>query len=860
MQTNLRIPPWGVCITLLMLALGCGMSPNAARAASTGEVIFRVAGSKVTKLDLDHFQRTHRLGSVRRLRVPGAVIVAHTSDISATLASLKADSDVEWATIHRRVELAETLPNDPLFANQWHLRNTGQSGGTPGADIRATAAWDVTTGSASIILAIIDTGTELTHPDLAGRIWVNAGEIPANGLDDDGNGFVDDVNGWNFYAENNNVGPVLGHGTNVAGLAGAASNNGIGVASPNWNSPLMILSCFAPEGFATEADLAEAIVYACNNGARIINGSWGTPGYSPVLRDAIAYAREHGVFLSIAAGNFHFDTDAHPYYPACFGFDNLLGVSGSTNRDEWIFNYGRATLGLSAPASGVYFARYPSTYGTGSGTSYAAPLVAGVAGLVLAREPLLDPLQLKYRLMGTADLVPGLSERSVSGGRLNAHAALSISDLGPPEPVQDLSADSIGPSGTILRWSAPADSGGGPAAFYQLKIVPATDATTEALQQAYPVWKRPSEPGAPEWLLIPTLEPGTTYRVALRALDSAGNAAPFTYATVTTPAVTTVFDDPCDTTASAWIADRFELAGGDAHSGALSWQDSPGTQYTSGTVAMLTGGPFDVRPLVRPRLSFYVQHFFPNRFGEGDRLEVEASPDGGATWQRLRRFRASLSPLSRITLPLDEIAASTNLFIRFRVIADANQFVDDGVYLDDIRISEGANDVPYTEEVIVETVDFFGELTTAPECLFTGNWAQDLGKSSAPRLEGAAALVVAAGTSGATARFTPFLPTDGIYRVYVTHGYAANATNVTWTVSHDGGSSTFLRNQQSGDAHRWHLLGEFVMRYGRDPARGSVELNAGTASGVQVTADAVRFELVQPFLGPSSVSHWEGYE
>jgi hypothetical protein len=259
-------------------------------------------------------------------------------------------------------------------------------------------------------------------------------------------------------------------------------------------------------------------------------------------------------------------------------------------------------------------------------------------------------------------------------------------------------------------------------------------------------------------------------------------------------------------------------------------------------------------------LSFYLQHFFPNRFGEGDRLEVEASSDGGATWQRLRRFRASLSPLRRITLPLDELGSSANVFIRFRMIADTNQFVDDGVYLDDIRIAEGMNDVPFTEEVIVETVDFFGELTTTPECLLSGTWSQNSGKSSAPRLEGAAALVVAAGADGATARFTPFLPTDGIYNVYVTHGYAANATNVTWRVNFQGGTATFVRNQQSGDAHSWHLLGQFPMQYGRNAAGGSVELDARTASGVQVTADAVRFELVQPFTGPTRVTHWHAFE
>lgn len=844
-----------ICRLLLLSGMAIFVAYSEARAS---EVLVRFHPAKGKMRDVRTWAQRYGVEVKRRLLLPGGYIISSVAPASRILSEIKTDPALLYASVPRVLEPCATLPNDPLFANQWQLRNTGQSGGVVGADIGAPLAWDVTTGSAHTVLAIVDSGIELSHPDLVGRLWVNPGEIPGNGLDDDNNGFTDDVHGWNFYSGSPDVSPTLGHGTNVAGLAGAASNNGIGVAGVNWQAPLMIANIFSPEGYATEADAVDALVYACDNGARVINASWGSPGYSPLLEDAVAYAREKNVLICAAAGNYNFDADEHPFYPAALGSDALIAVGGTTNRDDWVFNYGAARVHVSAPANLVYMARYPSTYGYGSGTSYAAPLVAGTAGLLLAQAPNTDVVSLKSRLVANATRLDLLSGRNVVGGRLNAAAALTSPGSETPPPLSFV-LHRIGPHGALFEIRPPNETTLSTGILCQIKV--ASESITTDNFAEFPEWRMAQlGPQEHRLFLLDGLEQNTTYWIGARGYNARGIVGELTTTSFTTGLAKTVFYDSCDTTAPVWQAAGFTLAGGSTHTGTMAWQDSPDSNYTSNTVATLTGGPFDISSLVRPRLSFYLEYFFPSRLAEGDRLEVRVSSDGGATWSVLKRFHATHSPPRRFSFPLDEFRSTQALLVQFRLLADENSYVDDGVYIDDIALEEGLGDVPFADDVIIESVDFFGQVNTAPEFEVMGAWSADSGKSSAPKLVGAGVLAAPAGSAGTRATFIPFVPISGKYEIFLSYGALASATNVQIQICHAEGSTQELLNQMAASGNRWVSLGIFNLRYGRDRFHGSVSLDASTATGAKVFADAVRFVLVEPAAESLSAKDWLCFE
>ncbi|MBI4327435.1 MAG: S8 family serine peptidase, partial [Chloroflexi bacterium] len=229
-------------------------------------------------------------------------------------------------------------PNDSAFVNGnlWGLRNNGQLGGRPGADINAVQAWDITTGSTNVIVAVIDTGVRYTHVDLAAQMWQNPGEIPANQIDDDNNGYVDDVFGINAIDGVPAPGDPMddiGHGTHVAGTIGAAANNGqphVGVA---WKVQLMACKFLGTAGGLT-SDAIECIGYAVRHRARIMNNSWGGYGYSQALFDSIAAARANGILFVAAAGNEANDNDIIPAYPASYQLDNIVAVAAVDRYDN----------------------------------------------------------------------------------------------------------------------------------------------------------------------------------------------------------------------------------------------------------------------------------------------------------------------------------------------------------------------------------------------------------------------------------------------------------------------------------------------------------------------------------------------
>ena len=329
------------------------------------------------------------------------------------------------------IMFSAATPNDPSFSLLWGMNNTGQTGGNANADIDAPEAWNLTTGSSNIVVAVIDTGVDQTHPDLAQNLWTNQAE--ANGIsnvDDDGNGFVDDIHGWNFISNSNNTQDDHGHGTHVAGTIGAVGNNGTGVAGVNWTVTIMPIKVLASNGRGTFAAYFNALAYAAQNGAHVTSASLGG-----IVSDSISNynslydAANTGSMLNIvAAGNegLNIDKDPRLWIPAEIDRSNLITV-GATDHSDSIAsfsNYGSTSVDLTAPGVDILSTTWGGGTGYMSGTSMATPHVSGVAALVLSRYPefIGNPSGLRTRIESGVDVVSGHGNIR-TGGRLNAYNA-----------------------------------------------------------------------------------------------------------------------------------------------------------------------------------------------------------------------------------------------------------------------------------------------------------------------------------------------------------------------------------------------------------------------------------------------------
>jgi subtilisin family serine protease len=361
---------------------------------------------------------------------------------------------------------ADLIPNDPSYSQLWGMNK-----------IQAPQAWDTVTGSSQVVVAVIDEGIQINHPDLQGNIWVNPGEIAGNGIDDDNNGYIDDVNGWDFANNDKTVydggstGSSDTHGSHVAGTIGAVGNNGVGIAGVNWNVKLMSLKFLGATGGST-TDAIKAVEYATAKGAKIISASWGGGGYNAALETAIS--NFPGLFVA-AAGNDGLNNDASPHYPSSYSPANILSVASSTETDGMssFSNYGATSVDIAAPGSNIYSTLPYNTYGSYSGTSMATPHVSGAAALLLANDPTLTTAQLKAKLMDTIDPLPAFTGKVVSGGRLNVFKALTGSVTPPPSTVTDtfsgtvssttpnvvhtFSVPSTGTISATLSWGTTAD-------------------------------------------------------------------------------------------------------------------------------------------------------------------------------------------------------------------------------------------------------------------------------------------------------------------------------------------------------------------------------------------------------------------
>ena len=385
--------------------------------------------------EVERFESMHEKSGKSRVLSEEPWRIARLKPGSDTLRSkerLAHHPDVESVELNYRVTAAQ-IPNDPRFSEQWSLHNIGQTGGTFDADIDAPEAWDLTTGTNRVVVAVIDTGVDYTHEDLRNNMWVNTREIPGNGIDDDGNGYVDDVYGYDFFNNDSDPSDDFGHGTHVAGIIAAGGNNGVGITGVNWSAKIMAVKFIGANGYGYTSDAVRAIHYATIMGAKVMNNSWGGGGYSQALFDAITEANAAGVLFVAAASNEGINTDFNPVFPAGYDIPNVVSVTATDHNDNkpaWA-NYGTASVDLGAPGVNILSTvpRGPCAYcdTTGysrmSGTSMAAPHVAGVAALVLSQTNL-SPAELKQRLIDSADRLPSLTDLTACGSRLNADRAV----------------------------------------------------------------------------------------------------------------------------------------------------------------------------------------------------------------------------------------------------------------------------------------------------------------------------------------------------------------------------------------------------------------------------------------------------
>ncbi|KAF4671063.1 Suppressor of the cold-sensitive snRNP bioproteinsis mutant brr1-1 [Perkinsus chesapeaki] len=328
-----------------------------------------------------------------------------------------------------------TVPNDPSYTKQYQhaLINTPQ-------------AWDMTTGDDSLVVALIDSGIDYTHPDLANNIWVNPGEIPGDGIDNDGNGYIDDVNGWDFHGDTANPMDQYGHGTHVGGILAAQGNNGRGVTGVSWKVSIAPLRFLNEKGKGYLSSALEAIDYAISMNIKLSVNSWSCTGCSvPTLETAVRRAGDAGHLFVASSGNKQNDNDVTPTIPCGFNLDNIICVAATDSKDIMLSNsnYGATTVDIAAPGGSIYSTKPSNTYAYMSGTSMATPMVAGAAALMLAVRPQATAAQIKASILSSAKPVAGLNGKCVSGGRLDVFGALN--DITSTVSASSVSTTTISP-------------------------------------------------------------------------------------------------------------------------------------------------------------------------------------------------------------------------------------------------------------------------------------------------------------------------------------------------------------------------------------------------------------------------------
>ncbi|SVC32295.1 uncharacterized protein METZ01_LOCUS285149, partial [marine metagenome] len=371
---------------------------------------------------------------------------------------LKAKGELMGLGLFKYVELnyasaTNVKVKDAAFVDGtlWGLENLGVNNGTMDADMDVEQAWDLSTGTAETIVAVFDSGVRLTHNDLIDQLWTNEDEIPNNGLDDDSDGYVDNHKGIDFLNSDGDPEDPVGHGTHVTGTIAAAANNGsphVGVA---FNAK--ILACKIGDFYMDTASIAAAVQFCVDHGVRIVNGSYGGLWASSAMYDVYKAGGENDIIFIFAAGNTATDNDGIHHYPSDYDLECIISVAASDNRDRLagFSNYGITSVDLAAPGVDIYScgSQNDQSYATESGTSMAAPHVAGVVALMRSMRPDWSVINVREKLLASVDTFDSFNGKVATGGRINAAKAVeNMGVFGIPDGIMEVAVTP--PSGSLL--------------------------------------------------------------------------------------------------------------------------------------------------------------------------------------------------------------------------------------------------------------------------------------------------------------------------------------------------------------------------------------------------------------------------
>lgn len=800
--------------------------------------------------------------------------------VGAAMAELRRDPAVRIVERNLIRQLAETIPNDPLFLdNAWPLRNpggtidlAGDTGPIPAiadADIDATDVWDITTGSASVVVAMIDTGIDLDHPDLADNLWINTGEIPNNATDDDENGYIDDVNGWDFVDNDAVPNATSKHGVFVSGIIGMVGNNGVGSSGVCWDVSLMTLRVF--DG-ATLDNLIAAIDYAADNGADVINASYGGYGYSELEREAIARAGSAEVIFVAATGNDALLIDHWRFYPAVYELPNLISVGATSQLDgrATFSNWGGNSMDLLAPGIPIFSTQiYPVTtpnntppgFDVWAGTSFAAPHASGAAALYRSEHPNASAREVTDRMRGGVDRLLALTDLARTEGRLNAMGMWS-DDTVSPEAITDLTVGQINTFGATLHFTAPGEDGfSGTPARWDVRVSPSPiteeswDTATRAWDIPFP-WVQGFNVSVPIMRVSNgVLRPDTAYHIGMRAIDEAGNRGPISNPVqFTTSGVTTIFFDDFETDTGVWSADAsWERTDEEfAFSGTFTYHDSVGLPYLPNSdIALTLNTPLSLPNSPEVELDFVTMWDFPKeQLQIRDGGVVEVSTDG-ASWEIAQRFHSTSQTYQRFRIPLGRWQGE-DVQLRWRLFSNATTQLD-GWWIDDVHVFVPDAPQTWTPDIIVEsdgagrTDPLLGTFVDAVSG--ETNWTNAVAKSGLAVLDAAEVREIDIDTPvEAWAHFRPWLPNGGEFELAITWPTRANAANVTVTIAHADGEDSVALDQSTSNANRWIDLGRYRFEQGLG-AEVTIDTSSVTGPAVSgenglVVADAVRWRQV----------------
>ncbi len=483
----------------LILALVGWVCPGEAQDYVPGEVIVKLRPQDGSPGAFVFMGKAHSQKEMTLRNSFGKINVYHFSlrkgqSVESALQELRADPDVEYAEPNYIVRTTQA-PGEMRslsFEDMQSLAVETPFWASGGADIGLEKAQSQMSQSESQsvsrpIVAVIDTGIDLNHPVFTDTdaLWVNSGEVPGNGIDDDGNGYVDDVRGWNFVDNSGSMYDDDGHGTHVSGIIMSVDQNIL--ANPLHESRIRImpLKFLDGNGVGSTSNAIKAIYYAVQNGAVVLNNSWGGPSYSGALHEAVAYAYNAGVAFVAAAGNAAGNNDSYPMYPASYDVPNVMSIAATTDADNLasFSNYGRNTVHLGSPGVMIY-STLPNGWGSASGTSMATPFVAGVAIQMKVESPNMNGYQIKSIIFSQADVKEALNQKIYTGSRLDVSNSISyaagatVDDSQPAyfgaysqnrELASSLAGGGCGLVSKLNRQDPP--GGGGPETWYVLLVI-----------------------------------------------------------------------------------------------------------------------------------------------------------------------------------------------------------------------------------------------------------------------------------------------------------------------------------------------------------------------------------------------------